>query len=82
MKTDYFGKVGGKRASECGGATNTRSDTRFPPRFVGKATHIVQIAPTNLSGARLNDFLCNFKTHASRLLFKSPNCTTVPLPTM
>ena len=25
----------------------------------------------------LRDYqLCNFKTHASRLLFKSPNCTT------
>ena len=35
-KTDYFGKVGGKHASECGGATNTRSNTRFSPRFVGK----------------------------------------------
>ena len=35
-KTDYFAKVGGKRASEGGGATNTRADTRFPPRFVGK----------------------------------------------
>ena len=36
MKTDYFGKDDGKRASTCGGARNTRSDARFPSGFVGK----------------------------------------------
>ena len=52
MKLDYFGQGGGKRASACGGAKNTRSDARFPPGFVGKfLSHSTNRADESFWGA-------------------------------
>ena len=52
MKLDYFGKGGGRRASEHGGAKNTRSDARFPPGFAGKVlSHSANRADESFWGA-------------------------------
>jgi hypothetical protein len=52
MKLDYIGKGGGKRASQYGGAKNTRSDARFPPGFVGKVlSHSPILADESFWGA-------------------------------
>ena len=52
MKTDGFGKDGGKRASAFGRATNTRSDARFPPGFVEEVrSHRIDYTDESFWGA-------------------------------
>ena len=56
MKTDYFGKDDGKRASERGVYSAHGTSTRASRQdSSATSTHITQIVPTNPSGARLNE---------------------------
>ncbi len=72
MSHDYFGKAGGERASECGGATDTRSDARLPQDFVAKLHPHGAITSTNSSGARLNDDSAQLQKRAQGNAFDSP----------